>query len=183
MIKNIPNVLTILRILLIPVLVLSLYLEGVWTRYVVVGIFLFASLTDYIDGSLARKFKVQTDFGRMLDPIADKMLVISTLLMLVDRKMAPVLPILAIMCREIFVSGMREYLASQSIKLPVNLLGKVKTAIQMIAIAILLLGNEGLRSEYAEYVGASAIWIAAILTLISGYSYIKEGLKHVDLEN
>jgi len=176
--KNIPNALTVLRILLIPVLVLSFYLEGKMSHYVSTGIFIFASITDYVDGVLARYWKVQTNFGRMLDPIADKMLVVSTLLMLVDKKIAPVIPIVIILCREIFVSGMREYLASIQKTVPVRLVGKVKTAIQMTAIIILLLGVHIPITNYS-LVGEMCLWVAAALTLISGGFYFIEGLKHI----
>jgi cardiolipin synthase (CMP-forming) len=179
MMKIIPNFLTIFRILLIPVLVVFFYLESSWAHYIVAGIFIFASITDYIDGSLARKLKAQSDFGKMLDPIADKMLVVSTLVMLVDRRMAPVIPILAIICREIFVSGMREYFATIKIKIRVNILGKAKTIIQMIAIIILLLGSQATGWLHAEMIGEIAIWIAAVMTLVSGYVYLHEGFKHV----
>jgi CDP-diacylglycerol--glycerol-3-phosphate 3-phosphatidyltransferase len=114
----------------------------------------------------------------MLDPIADKMLVASTLLMLVDRHMAPVIPIVIILCREIFISGMREYLASIKKIIHVKFIGKLKTAIQMFAIVILLLGDEVLGS-YAEVLGLVALWGAAVLTLVSGLSYFIEGIKHI----
>jgi cardiolipin synthase len=176
--RNIPNVLTILRILMIPILVASFYFEGKTANYISTGIFVFASITDYIDGLLARYWSVQTNFGRMLDPIADKMLVASTLLMLVDRHMAPVIPIVIILCREIFISGMREYLASIKKIIHVKFIGKLKTAIQMFAIVILLLGDEVLGS-YAEVLGLVALWGAAVLTLVSGLSYFIEGIKHI----
>jgi cardiolipin synthase len=176
--KNIPNTLTVLRILLIPILVISFYLEGKMSHYVSTGIFIFASITDYVDGLLARYWKVQTNFGRMLDPIADKMLVASTLLMLVDQKIASVIPIVIILCREIFVSGMREYLASIQKTVPVRFVGKVKTAIQMFAIIILLLGPHVPVSNHA-LIGEICLWIAAVLTLISGGFYFVEGLKHI----
>ncbi len=179
MFKDIPNILTIVRIGLIPVLVVSFYLDGVLAHYIATSIFVFASITDYFDGILARYLKAQSNFGRMLDPIADKMLVSSTLLMLVDRKMAPVFPIIAILCREIFVSGMREYLAEQKVKMPVNFLGKLKTVVQMIAIIVLLLGEEGSGISYANEIGQFSIWFAAALTIISGYVYVKEGVKHI----
>lgn len=177
-IKNIPNILTILRIALIPVLVASFYFDGKMASYMSAGIFIFASITDYIDGLLARYWKAQTNFGRMLDPIADKMLVASTLLMLVDRKIAPVIPIVIILCREIFVSGMREYLASIQKNIPVRFVGKLKTAIQMVAIIILLLGEEILGTNF-ELFGLTALWLAAGLTLISGFFYFAEGVKHI----
>ena len=177
-VKNIPNSLTILRILLIPVLVISFYFNGKTANYISTGIFIFASITDYVDGFLARYWSAQTNFGRMLDPIADKMLVASTLLMLVDKRMAPVIPIVIILCREIFISGMREYLASIRKTIHVKFIGKLKTAIQMCAIIILLLGNEVLGS-YAGISGLIALWGAAILTLVSGLSYFIEGVKHL----
>ncbi len=177
--NNIPNFFTLTRIFLIPILVGSFYLGGIWTKYVATCIFVFASITDYIDGKLARTLNAQTSFGRMLDPIADKMVIITTLVMLVDQKIAPILPILAIICREIFVSGMREYLATKSITIKVNFLGKIKTTLQIIAIILLLLGSEGTNIIYAQYIGKIVLWVAAILTIISGYVYLREGFKHV----
>ncbi len=171
-IKSIPNALTVLRIILIPILIISFYLEGKMSHYVSAGIFIFASITDYVDGVLARYWKAQSNFGRMLDPIADKMLVASTLLMLVDQRIAPVIPIVIILCREIFVSGMREYLGSIQKAIPVRFVGKLKTAIQMVAIITLLLGENGAFGE-------GCLWVAAILTLLSGVFYFVEGLKHI----
>ena len=176
--KNIPNSLTILRIFLIPVLVVSFYFDGQTANYISTGIFIFASITDYVDGFLARHWSAQTNFGRMLDPIADKMLVASTLLMLVDKHMAPVIPIVIILCREIFISGMREYLASIRKTIHVKFIGKLKTVIQMCAIIILLLGNEVL-GRNAEVFGLIALWVAAVFTLMSGLSYFIEGVKHL----
>ncbi len=179
MIKGVPNMLTAVRILLIPVLVICFYLEGRVARYVSVAIFIFASITDYIDGALAKRWGAQTNFGRMLDPIADKMLVSSILLMLVDKKMAPVFPIIAILCREFFVSGMREYLAEIKIVMRVNVLGKIKTTVQMVAVILLLLGEAASGISHAEQAGQVAIWIAACLTLISGYVYFRECISHM----
>ena len=176
--KNIPNSLTIMRIFLIPVLVVSFYFDGRTANYISTGIFIFASITDYVDGFLARYWSAQTNFGRMLDPIADKMLVASTLLMLVDKNMAPVIPIVIILCREIFISGMREYLGSIRKTIHVKFIGKLKTVIQMCAIIILLLGNEVLGSN-AEVLGLITLWGAAVFTLISGLSYFIEGIKHL----
>lgn len=177
--KRIPNMLTISRIVLIPILIGSFYLHGVWARYLGAGIFIFASITDYVDGKLARSFKIQSDFGTMLDPIADKMLVVSTLVMLVDQKIAPVLPTIAIICREIFISGMREHLAAKKVKVYVNFLSKIKTAIQMLAIIVLLLGHEVIRWRNMLYLGQVAIWISACLTIMSGYVYLREWYKYV----
>ncbi|MBA8666695.1 CDP-diacylglycerol--glycerol-3-phosphate 3-phosphatidyltransferase [Candidatus Jidaibacter acanthamoebae] len=179
MLKELPNFLTVLRILLIPVLVLSFYLEGKLSHYIAASIFIFASITDFFDGYLARVLKAQSNFGKMLDPIADKLLVASTLMMLVHFGHAPVIPTIAILCREILVSGLREYLAEFKVSIPVSKLGKVKTAVQMAAIIILLLGNKVLPIPYLDRIGEIALWVAAVLTLITGYAYWKERFKYI----
>jgi cardiolipin synthase len=175
---TIPNSLTILRILLIPVLIVCFNLEGRMPHYISAGIFIFASITDYIDGFLARYWKAQTNFGRMLDPIADKMLVSSTLLLLVDQQLAPTVPIVIILCREIFVSGMREYLGAKNKIIRVKFIGKIKTFLQMSAIIIILLGDVTTLS-YSPKLGEILLWIAALMTLISGYFYCREGFKNL----
>ncbi|WPX96748.1 CDP-diacylglycerol--glycerol-3-phosphate 3-phosphatidyltransferase [Candidatus Bandiella euplotis] len=178
--KNIPNILTLLRILLIPVLVAVFYIESKFAHYVAVSIFIFASITDYFDGALARAWKVQSDFGKVLDPIADKLLVAATLMMMVDKGIAPVLPTLVILCREILVSGMREHLAELKVQvsLPVSRLAKIKTAAQMAAIIILLLGENTTGFRYTDLLGKVAIWTAAVLTAITGYAYLQKGIKN-----
>ena len=176
--KDIPNILTLLRIALIPVLISAFYIESNFAHYIAASIFIFASVTDYFDGFLARAWKVQSNFGKVLDPIADKILVAATLMMMVDRGIAPVLPTLVILCREILVSGMREHLAELKVSLPVSNLAKVKTAAQMVAIIILLLGESTTGIPYTDFLGKSAIWIAAFLTVITGYAYLKEGIKN-----
>ena len=177
--NNIPNILTVIRIGLIPILVTSFYLEGNVARYVATSIFVFASITDYFDGLLARLWKTETSFGRMLDPIADKMLVISTLVMLLHKNMAPVLPILAILCREILVSGLREYLGQIKVSVPVSSLSKLKTGMQMVSIIVILLGEESTGICYINELGHILLWITTGLTLFTGYIYFKEGFKHI----
>lgn len=179
--KDLPNILTVLRIFLIPILIGSFYIDDKAVHYFAAGIFIFASITDYFDGFLARKLRAQSSFGKVIDPIADKLLVASTLMMLVHFDKVPIIPTIAILCREILVSGLREFLADIKISLPVNNLGKIKTAFQMIAIIFLLLGEEGTGIKYSNVMGETAIWIAAILTLVSGYAYCKEGFKHLFL--
>jgi CDP-diacylglycerol--glycerol-3-phosphate 3-phosphatidyltransferase len=176
--KNIPNILTSLRIILIPILVSAFYIDSKIAHYVAVTIFIFASITDYFDGYLARVWSVQSNFGKVLDPIADKLLVAATLMMMVDRSIAPVLPTLVILCREILVSGMREYLAELKVSLPVSHLAKIKTAAQMIAIIILLLGEEVTGIPHTDLIGEISIWIAAILTVVTGYEYLRQGIKN-----
>lgn len=176
--KDIPNYLTLLRIILIPILVLSFYITGPIGHWTAAIIFIFASITDYFDGFFARKFNAHSGFGRMFDPIADKLLVAAALMMLVHMDRAPVIPAILILCREITVSGLREYLAELKTRVPVSNLAKVKTATQMVAIIILLLGETVIKVPFIEYIGAAAIWTAAALTLITGYAYLREGLKH-----
>jgi CDP-diacylglycerol--glycerol-3-phosphate 3-phosphatidyltransferase len=180
--KNIPNFLTLLRIALIPVLAVAFYIESKFGNYVATGVFIFASITDYFDGFLARAWKAQSEFGRALDPIADKLLVAATLMMMVSQNMVPVLPAIVILCREILVSGMREYLAEfkANVKLLVNRLGKAKTTAQMIAIIILLLGEDITGIPYTDILGKIAIWIAAALTVITGYAYFREAIKNLN---
>lgn len=175
--KALPNFLTIIRIGLIPILIMSFYLEGNIGNWVAASIFTFASITDYFDGFLARTFNAYSDFGRVLDPIADKLLVAATLMMLVHLEKAPIIPAILILCREILVSGLREYLAEFKVSIPVTNLAKFKTVIQFIAIIILILGDKGGGLSYITLIGQIAIWIAAALTLITGYAYCKEGFN------
>ncbi|MFI4984246.1 MAG: CDP-diacylglycerol--glycerol-3-phosphate 3-phosphatidyltransferase [Rickettsiales bacterium] len=176
-IKDVPNALTLFRIALIPVLVFAFYFDGLLAHWVTAIIFIFASITDYIDGLIARRYDAHSNFGRMFDPIADKLLVGSTLMMLVHFDRAPVIPCILILCREITVSGLREYLAEFKVSIPVSGLAKGKTAIQMVAIIILLLGEKALPIPHLDNLGIAALWFAAGLTLFTGYAYLKEGLK------
>ena len=178
--KNIPNILTSLRIILIPILVSAFYIDSKIAHYTAVAIFIFASITVYFDGFLARTWRVQSNFGKVLDPIADKLLVAATLMMMVDRSIAPVLPALVILCREILVSGMREYLAELKVKVsvPVSHLAKIKTAAQMIAIIILLLGEETTGIPHTNLIGKISIWIAALLTVVTGYGYLRQCIRN-----
>ncbi|WHA05026.1 CDP-diacylglycerol--glycerol-3-phosphate 3-phosphatidyltransferase [Candidatus Bandiella numerosa] len=178
--KNIPNILTSLRIILIPILVSAFYIDSKIAHYTAAAIFIFASITDYFDGFLARTWRVQSNFGKVLDPIADKLLVAATLMMMVDRSIAPVLPALVILCREILVSGMREYLAELKVKVsvPVSHLAKIKTAAQMIAIIILLLGEETTGIPHTNLIGKISIWIAALLTVVTGYGYLRQCIRN-----
>ncbi len=178
-IKNLPNILTMTRICLIPILLFFFWVDTVIGHYMTTIIFVCASITDYVDGYIARAWHAQTSFGRVLDPIADKLLVAATLMMLVYYHRAPVLPTIAILCREILVSGLREYLAEIKVPMPVSKIGKVKTACQMLAIVVLLLTDEVIHIPYISYIGSGMLWIAAFLTLWSGYAYLKEGLSNI----
>ncbi len=171
--QNLPNYLTYFRILVIPLLVLAFYLPGRWTEILCAMLFALAAITDWLDGYMARLWNVQSSLGRFLDPIADKLLVATALILLVNAGRADALPAIAIMCREILVSGLREFLAEIRVSVPVSNLAKWKTAVQMIAIFSLLLGSP------VEVMGEIMLWIAAVLTLITGYIYLKTGLKHM----
>ena len=182
MMKRLPNILTFSRIMVIPVLVASFYAGGKLAHWLAAGLFLFASVTDFFDGYLARMGEVQSSLGRFLDPIADKLLVATAIVMLVSFGgigKYDVIAAVAILCREILVSGLREYLAELRVSLPVSKLGKIKTAVQMTALFLLLLGEKGSGLVYTEYLGRSALWVAAILTIVSGYAYLKAGLGHM----
>ncbi|MCE2993790.1 MAG: CDP-diacylglycerol--glycerol-3-phosphate 3-phosphatidyltransferase [Candidatus Jidaibacter sp.] len=175
--KSIPNILTLLRIALIPVLLIALYIDNSYGYWIAAALFAIACLTDYFDGFLARYFNAHSKFGMILDPIADKLLVSSTLMMLVYFERAPIIPAILILCREITVSGLREYLSEFRVSIPVSRLGKIKTALQFIAILILILGEESLNIPFIKLFGELMIWVTAMLTLFTGYAYFKESMN------
>jgi cardiolipin synthase len=182
MVFTLPNLLTMSRIAVIPLLVAACYLPYPWGEWVSWALFAAAGVTDYLDGHFARRFKQMSAFGRFLDPIADKLLVAITLMMLVafNRLSTPALiPALVILAREILVSGLREFLAGLRVSVPVSRLAKWKTGIQMVAIGVLLIGNAGPGFLPMSFIGESLLWIAALLTLITGYDYLRHGLKHM----
>ncbi len=181
--KDIPNYLTYFRIAVIPALLLVFFLPtdylGNSSFYLSAGLFALAGITDYLDGYAARIWQAQSNIGRFLDPIADKLLVATALILLVATKRADLLPAIAIVCREILVSGLREYLAEIRIGVPVSKLAKFKTAAQMLAIFLLLLGAGAPDWLHAEILGQILLWLAAILTIFTGYAYLKTGMKHM----
>lgn len=181
--KNIPNYLTYFRIAVIPALILVFFLPpnyaGNWCYYFSAGLFAIAGITDWLDGYAARIWQAQSNIGRFLDPIADKLLVATALLLMVRVGRADLLPAIAIVCREILVSGLREYLAEIRIGVPVSKLAKFKTAAQMTAIFLLLLGAGAPHWLPAELLGRLLLWAAALLTLVTGYAYLKTGMKHM----
>lgn len=182
MLTSLPNLLTLSRIAVLPLLVGAFYLDAPWSNIVACAVFAGASLTDYLDGWLARTYQQTSSLGRFLDPVADKIMVAVALLMLVaDSRITGliVLPALVILCREILVSGLREFLAELQVGLPVSRLAKWKTAIQMIAISFLLLGEAGPAWLPVTRIGEISLWIAAGLTLITGYDYLRAGLRHM----
>ena len=183
MIFKIPNILTIGRLILVPVLVFAYYLPGRLGDWLGFSIFVIASFTDFLDGFFARLLKQQSKLGELLDPIADKIIVVTALVLLVadnQIKGQEVIASIIIICREILVSGLREYLAKFKLKIPVSNMAKVKTFFQMFAISILLTGPYGdqLLFNLGSEIGIALLWIAAVLTLVTGYSYLKKGIEH-----
>ena len=184
--KTLPNILTLSRIIIIPILVASFYsnrwfseVDAQMAHWIAAGLFAAASITDFFDGYLARIWKVESKLGQFLDPIADKLLVVTAIVMLVHFDRAHIIPSLTILCREILVSGLREFLGQINVGVPVSKLAKVKTGVQMLALFLLILGTEGSGEEITKYIGNIALWIAAGLTLVTGYAYLKSGLKHM----
>ncbi|MGH7092955.1 MAG: CDP-diacylglycerol--glycerol-3-phosphate 3-phosphatidyltransferase [Stellaceae bacterium] len=179
---TLPNLLTLSRILAIPLVVATFYISGDYGRWLGCALFAAAGVTDWLDGHMARLWQQQSEIVRFLDPIADKLLVSATLLMLtaMGRLSAEaVLPALVILCREILVSGLREYLAGLSVGVPVSRLAKWKTMIQMIAIGVLIVGNAWPKALPIVTIGDTLLWVAALLTLVTGYDYLRAGLSHM----
>jgi CDP-diacylglycerol---glycerol-3-phosphate 3-phosphatidyltransferase len=183
-----PNLLTYGRIAAVPAVVACLYWQevprnGEWLRWVALSIFMAAAVTDILDGYFARKWGELTSFGRMLDPIADKLLVASCLLMLTADGTIRGLSIWAaivILCREILVSGLREYLAELNVRVEVTRLAKWKTTVQLVAIGFLLAGDAGdAIVPVVTPTGLSLLWLSAILTLYTGWDYFRAGLRHL----
>ena len=183
-----PNLLTYSRIAAVPLVVACLYWQdilqgGLWLRWVALVIFIAAGVTDVLDGYLARRWAEQSTFGRMLDPIADKLLVSSCLLMLAaDGTIRgwSLWAAIVILCREILVSGLREYLAELRVSVPVSRLAKWKTTAQMVAIGFLIAGEAGDKVvPVVTEIGILLLWLSALLTLYTGYDYMQAGLRYV----
>ncbi len=183
---KIPNILTIGRIILVPIFVITFYLPGVLGDLIPFFIFLLASFTDFLDGLLARLYKEESKLGELLDPIADKIIVAAALVLLVMNgsiRGYEVIAAIIILTREILISGLREFLARSKVSMPVTSLAKFKTFIQMFAIAILLTGESGnaivnFQNYNAHTVGIILLWLSAFLTLYTGYDYVKKGIDH-----
>jgi cardiolipin synthase len=198
---SIPNLITLARILLVPVFVMAFALPGDAARLTAFVVFCIAGASDALDGLAARKLNAGTEFGRMLDPIADKILVAVALMMLVAegnihqfvltpglRSVLKLVPALIILSREILVSGLREFLAGASVSVPVTSIAKLKTTIQIVAIGAMIL--EPLGDKYLPFAfgvtysaaAYAALWIAAVLTVYTGYIYFRGGIAHLHPE-
>jgi cardiolipin synthase len=185
MLTKLPNLLTLSRIAVIPLMVGTFYLPEGYSQWLACGLFAAAGVTDYLDGHFARRWKQHSEIGRFLDPIADKLLVGAALFMLAAfARISPtaILPALVILSREILVSGLREYLAGLRVRVPVSRLAKWKTGIQMTSIGFLLVGNAGPEILPVQDIGEVLLWIAALLTLVTGYDYLHAGLPHMTEE-
>lgn len=182
MLTTLPNILTLSRILAIPALIGAFYLSSPLSNWLAFAIFTAAGITDILDGYLARSWGQESSLGRFLDPVADKLLVAATLLMLVYVGRIgdwTILPTVVILCREILVSGLREFLAELRVSVPVSRVAKWKTAVQMLAIGFLIVGEAGWDPIPAMTIGRASMWIAALFTIYTGYDYLKAGLHHV----
>jgi len=179
---NLPNILTMGRIAAIPLMLLTFYWDTPTMRWIAWALFSLAAITDFFDGYLARRLNVVSAIGRFLDPIADKLLVAALLMFLVafDRMSTfSYLAAIIILCREILVSGLREYLAQLQVGMPVTPLAKWKTAVQMVALPVLIVGDLGLPGYGITIIGEVLLWVAAGLTMMTGYTYLQAGIKHM----
>jgi cardiolipin synthase (CMP-forming) len=193
---SLPNILTYARIAAIPVVVGCIYAQAImdgplWLRWVAVAVFIAAGITDFLDGYYARIWHQYSAFGRMLDPIADKLLVASCLLMLAADGIIhgwTLWAAIVILCREILVSGLREYLAELRVSVPVTQLAKWKTTVQLVAIGFLLAGLAGDNvvgaligrdTRIITDTGIGLLWLSALVTLYTGYDYFRAGVRHL----
>lgn len=184
---SLPNILTYGRILAIPAIVILFHIWGDVGRWLALLLFITASVTDWLDGYLARVWHQQSALGRMLDPIADKLLVAVTILLLVSDTTIGEWSLIAaiiILSREILVSGLREFLAEVDVRVPVSQLAKWKTVMQMVALGFLLCGPAGDRFfPYVSYIGLLLLWVSALITVYTGYDYLRAGLGHLIAED
>ncbi|WP_112662696.1 CDP-diacylglycerol--glycerol-3-phosphate 3-phosphatidyltransferase [Microvirga flavescens] len=181
---NLPNMLTYGRLVAVPLVVaLMFWPEDHWSRWAALGIFALAAITDYFDGYFARAYAQQSALGRMLDPIADKLLVAASLLMLVADKTIhgwALWAAIVILCREILVSGLREFLAELRVSVPVSRVAKWKTTLQLLSLGFLIAGPAGETVLPGTIlIGTVLLWVSAILTIYTGWDYFKTGIRHV----
>ncbi|HUH83170.1 MAG TPA: CDP-diacylglycerol--glycerol-3-phosphate 3-phosphatidyltransferase [Stellaceae bacterium] len=182
---SLPNLLTLSRIAAIPLVIATFYMPPPYGPWIGCALFALAGFTDWLDGQLARMWQQQSELGRFLDPIADKLLVAAILFMLAALQRISALalfPALVILSREILVSGLREHLATLKVRVPVSRLAKWKTGLQMGAIGCLLIGDAGPSALALGWVGELMLWAAALLTLVTGYDYLRAGLMHLTNE-
>ena len=182
--KHLPNIMTFGRIAILPLIIALFYIPSAWAAWLALGLYTLACITDFLDGYLARKWNVISAIGTFLDPIADKIFIVSLLIALAafDRLEGIwLIPAIVILVREILISGLREFLGPKNIQLPVSKLAKWKTTVQMIALGFLVVGNHGdALLPYTLLIGQILLLAAAVLTVMTGWRYLIEGLKHVN---
>ena len=187
---TIPNLLTLSRILAVPILVFLLWKPAPYDYLITFVLYCIVGITDYFDGYLARAQGKISRLGQFLDPIADKIMVAAVLVMVMASRKADgdapiiqdwsVVPALIILLREIMVSGLREFLAELKVLVPVSALAKWKTTLQLVALGALILGGAFPSQIWIHMVGVASLWAAAALTLVTGWDYLRVGLKHMD---
>lgn len=181
-IYTIPNIITFIRIFLIPVILYLLFSENPNIVLIAGLLFIVSSVSDYFDGYLARTLNQSSKLGTLLDPIADKLLIASVIVVLVDTGVISnihVVPAIIILLREIAISGLREFLAKLNTDMPVSKLAKYKTTFQMVSLSILIISLGFELNDLLWNIGLITLWIAAIITVLSGYNYMVKGLKHI----
>ena len=181
-IYTIPNIITFIRIFLIPIILYLLFSENPNIVLIAGLLFIISSVSDYFDGYLARTLNQSSKLGTLLDPIADKLLIASVIVVLVDTGVISnihVVPAIIILLREIAISGLREFLAKLNTDMPVSKLAKYKTTFQMVSLSILIISLGFELNDLLWNIGLITLWIAAIITLVSGYNYMVKGLKHI----
>ncbi len=179
-IYTIPNLLTFFRILTIPVIVFSLYTYSFWGDWIAFSLYTAACITDFFDGFVARALRQTSMVGRFLDPIADKLLVSTLLISYVGLGRLVgwnLLPAILIVCREIFISGLREFLADYHIRMPVTQLSKIKTTAQMLSLGFLMVYPSTPQSWMCFEIGVSLLWLSTLLTVWTGGSYMISALR------
>ena len=181
-IYTIPNIITFIRIFLIPIILYLLFSENPNIVLIAGLLFIVSSVSDYFDGYLARTLNQSSKLGTLLDPIADKLLIASVIVVLVDTGVISnihVVPAIIILLREIAISGLREFLAKLNTDMPVSKLAKYKTTFQMVSLSILIISLGFELNDLLWNIGLITLWIASIITLLSGYNYMVKGLKHI----
>ena len=187
---SLPNLLTLSRIFAVPILVFLLWKPAPWDYGITFVLYCIVGITDYFDGYLARAQEQISKLGQFLDPIADKIMVAAVIIMLCASRKADgdapiiqdfnIIPALIILLREIIVSGLREFLAELKVSMPVSRLAKWKTTFQLVSLGALFLGGATPAQPWVHAVGVVSLWTAAALTLVTGYDYLRTGLRHMD---
>ena len=182
--QNVPNILTLGRILILPIIIALFFMDGALAAWIALTLYILACITDYLDGYIARRYEIVSAFGTFLDPIADKIFIASLLIALAGFGRLEglwLVPAIIILMREILISGMREFLGPKNIQLPVSKLAKWKTTVQMIALGFLVVGNYGdVLIPHTLFIGQILLAFAALLTVVTGWRYVTEGMKHVN---